>query len=197
MHMNHPRWDWCSSWLQLFLSPSWINHPFHLLSFRASSFSLDEKEWDNSSATYDLIRHVANAVDEVEIFKKLADPWRKKSKRIQNMNDLFRRQHADISGVRIPRDDCNLMANEHINKAHHQIVQTRDDSFRAKINAHMLLNSIWLTATFKLGSTYLVTVKNVSIPRDFGDHVLRMAFSVERVTGIHNCQELFHKPSRM
>lgn len=136
---------------------------YAIIPLDTSSFSLDEKEWNSLFATYDLIRHAANAVDEVENFKKLTDPWWKKGKRRQNRDDLFWRHRADISVVWITGDDRYMSVDEQINEAHHQIVQNRDDSFRAKINAPGFLNPIWLRTIFTLGSIYFVTGDGVHI----------------------------------
>ena len=153
--------------------------------------------------------HVASAVHDVPMFKKYAEHWRRKGKRIQNMLDLFRCYYADICVIRIPTKGRYMLADSQISKLHHTIVQNCDASFKMKHDAHMLSNTDELNSYLQAGFDHFTTkedlpfnfievaLKNNPIPRDFGDHILGMAAHVRKVTRIRNGPELFKKFSFM
>lgn len=175
----------------------------------ASSTSVDEDEWDTSTATERLMQHVAYAVHEVPMFKSCAEDWRKRGTRIHNMLDLFRCYYADICVIRIPTKGRYMLADTQINKLHHKIVQNCDASFRAKNDAHMLSNADELNTYLQAGFDHFATkedqpfnfvevaLKNNPIPRDFGDHILGIAAEVRKVTEILDGPALFKKLSFM
>ena len=103
------------------------------------------------------MKHVANAIYDVEIFKNRAEYWRKKGKHISSMLDLFRCYYADISVIRIPTKGRYMLANTQIFKLYHQIIQKCDASFKAKNDAHMLSNADELNTYLKAGFDHFTT----------------------------------------
>ena len=173
----------------------------------ASSTSVDEEEWDTSTATRNLMQHVAHTVDQVPDIKTYADHWRRRGHKVHDMLDLFRCYYADICVVRIPTKGRYMLADTQIDKLHHRIVQNCDASFKAKNDAHMLSNADELNTYLQAGFDHFTTkenqpfnfvevaLKNNPIPRDFGDHILGVAADVRTVTGIRDGPKLFLKLS--
>lgn len=183
--------------------------PYAIIVLNATSISVNEEEWDTSTATKNLMQHVANAVFDVPIFSRYAQRWQRKGKAIRNMLDLIRCYYANISVVRIPTKGRYMLADRQINMLHLEIIKNCDASFQAKNDVHMLSNADELNTYLQAGFDHFtanedqpfnfveVALKNNPIPRDFGDHILGMAAKVRKVTGIRDGPELFKKLSFM
>ena len=181
--------------------------PHAILVLNASSTSVDEDQWDISTVTQILMDHVALAVHEDPMFRKYAEHWRRKGKRISNMYELFRCYYADICVIRIPTKGRYMLADSQINKLHQRIIHNCDASFKTKNDAHMLSHADELNLYLQAGFDHFTTqedvpfnfievaLKNNPIPRDFGDHILGLAEHVRKVTGIRNGPQLFQKLS--
>lgn len=194
---------WASTSLESSVNQPTLPHAIIVLN--ATKTSIDEEEWDTEAATRNLMQHVAGAVWDVKEFRDRADSWRQKGRRIDNMLDLFRCYYSDISVVRIPMKGRYMLANEQVNKLHQQIVQDCDNSFKAKIDSHMLSNTDDLNTYLQAGFDHFTTkeyepfnfidvaLKHNPIPRDFGDHILGIAAMVREVTGVKDGPELFKK----
>ena len=175
----------------------------------ATDPAIDQDEWDIATATERLMQHVAYAVTNNPFFAKYAHHWRRKGKAIDSTLDLIRCYYADISVVRIAGKGRFMLTNAQINKLHQEIVRHCDASFSAKDEAHMLSNVEELNSYLQAGFDHFTTkedepfnfvdvaFKNNPIPRDFGDHVLNLAYRVRQVTGVRDGPNLFENLSSM
>ena len=199
--------EWASTSLESSVNQPTLPHA--ILVLNASSASVDADQWDTSFVTQILMDQVAYAVHEVPIFKRYAEHWQKRGKRIDNMLDLVRCYYADICVIRIPTKGRYMLADTQINKLHQKIIQNCDSSFKTKNDAHMLSNTDELNSYLQAGFDHFTTkedvpfnfievaLKNNPIPRDFGDHILGLAEHVRKVTGIRDGPHLFQKLSFM
>lgn len=199
--------EWASTSLESSVNQPTL--PRAIIVLNASDVSIDDGEWDISATTKKLMDHVAGIINEEPLFTELAEHWRKKGKKIDNMLELIRCYYADISIVRIPTRGRYMLANKQIGKLHKQIWDDCYASSTAKYNAHMLSNTdefnIYLQAGFDHFSSkenqpfnfIEVALKNNPIPRDFGDHILYVAAQVQKVTHIRDGPELFYKMSSL
>ena len=199
--------EWASTSLESSVNQPTLPHAIIVLN--ASSTSVDDEEWNTSTATKNLMEHVAHAIYEVPMFRDCAEHWRRRGRQIHNMLDLFRCYYADICVVRVPVKGRYMLADVQINKLHQRIVSDCDASFRAKNDAHMLSNADELNTYLQAGFDHFTTkedeafnfievaLKNNPIPRDFGDHILGMAARIRLITGVRDGPELFQKLSYM
>ncbi|KAG8629356.1 hypothetical protein KVT40_003221 [Elsinoe batatas] len=166
--------------------------PHAIVVLNATDPTVDEREWNTSFATQNLLSSVKDAIDGPEgvpKLQRLAEHWRFLGKSIHTVEDLLLMYYSSFQVVRVPSSRYMLM-DEQVSKLQNMIETSCAKSFHSKRKARMLTDgdelSTYFQAGFKHFTTHLnvpfdfveVSLRNNPIPSDFGGHILHLATRV-------------------
>lgn len=199
--------EWASTSLESSVNQPTLPHALVVLN--STNTSIDEQEWDITTATENLMKLYKDTVHEVPEFKKRANSWREKGKQVDTMRDLILCYYGDIHVVRIPVKGRYMQMDTQITELHHEIKRNCAFSYSAKREAHMLSNTDELNSYLQAGFDHFTTkvdepfnfvdvaFRNNPIPKDFEHHILGLAVKVRDVAGIDHGEEFFSELSSM
>ncbi|PSK54732.1 hypothetical protein B9Z65_3821 [Elsinoe australis] len=162
--------------------------PHAIVVLNATDPTVDEREWNTSFATQNLLSSVRDAIDgpeSVPQLQRLAEHWRSLGKNIHTVEDLLLQYYSSFQVVRVPSSRYMLM-DDQVAKLQSMIETSCAKSFHAKRKARMLTDGDELSTYFQAGfrhfTTHLnvpfdfveVSLRNNPIPSDFGGHILEV-----------------------
>ncbi|KAF4554319.1 Hypothetical protein D9617_4g000720 [Elsinoe fawcettii] len=179
--------DWGVNSLEKSINQPALPHAIVVLN--ATDPTVDEREWNTSFATQNLLSSVKDAIDgpeSVPKLQRLAEHWRFLGKSIHTVEDLLLQYYSSFQVVRVPSSRYMLM-DDQVSKLQNMIEKSCSKSFHAKRKARMLTDGDELSTYFQAGfrhfTTHLnvpfdfveVSLRNNPIPSDFGGHILHLA----------------------
>lgn len=150
-----------------------------------------------------------NSLEKVPEFRKLAQTWRDRRRKIDKVLDLILCYYSSFSVVRIPVKGRYGLMDKQVTKLHERIVQQCKDSYDTKRRVGMLSNAeeldVYVQAGFDHFSRRLdkpfnfveVAIRNNPIPDDFGGHIVQLAILMlpQFSKDAQGAQDLFRKLS--
>jgi hypothetical protein len=193
--------DWAAASLEKSLNQPILPHAVIVLN--ATDLQVKEEEWNPEHATKNLMEANRNAIQSVPEFKRYAEIWAKKGKKINSVEDLIKCYYSSITVVRIPAKGRYMLLNNQVDKLHERIMKGCDAAFYARERVRMLphvdqLNE-YLQAGFEHFSKRLdapfnfveIAVRNNPVPQNLGDHVSNLAADMQRKQVYDHAEQIF------
>lgn len=200
--------DWASGSFKASTNQGTLPHAVIALNFS----HVDSNLWDPLIATQKLLdenRHVLDPIEGVPKLQKLADKWRRKNKRIHTIRDLIHCYYASFTVVRLPNEKDLLLLSKQVSQLHTTIVERCQLAYFEKKRARLLFSSeefgFYIQQAFTHFSRNLhqpfdfkeYSLRRNPIPQNLGDHILRMAISLQKKFSQASGHWIFDKLSFM
>ena len=133
---------------------------------------------------------IAGASERVDDFRRYADIWESRGRRISSMKELLECYYSSVTVVRIPTKGRYGLLHQQVRELHGQIASKCKTALSIKRRVRMLPNSddlqTYLQSAFDHFSKNLndpfnfvqVALRNNPIPLDFGGNILKLAISI-------------------
>ena len=180
--------QWAAASLELSLNQPALPHAIIVLN--ATDLSVDENQWEVEYTTSKLMSDIAGASERVEDFRRYADIWESRGRRITTIKELLECYYSSVTVVRIPTKGRYGLLHQQVRKLHRQIALKCQTALLIKQRVRMLPNSddlqTYLQSAFDHFSKSLndpfnfvqVALRNNPIPLDFGGNILKLAISI-------------------
>ncbi|KAF2792920.1 FabD/lysophospholipase-like protein [Melanomma pulvis-pyrius CBS 109.77] len=184
--------DWASGSLEASTNQGTLPHAVIALNF--TDIHVNSNLWKVPNATQALLtanKHVLEPIIGVPKFQKLADKWRRKGKRIHTILDLIHCYYSSFQVVRLPDEKDLLLLSKQVSQLHTTISERCDVAYLSKKRARLLSSAedfgFYIQQAFSHFSRNLhhpfdfkeYSFRRNPIPQNLGDHILRMAISIQ------------------
>ncbi|KAI3317161.1 hypothetical protein HD806DRAFT_515838 [Xylariaceae sp. AK1471] len=166
--------------------------PHAIIALNATEHDLEDRLWDVRDCTETILIDLGQTVNNNVTFKKLAQFWRERGKRIDNLLDLILCYYSSIQIIRLPAEGRPKLIEEQIQKLYHGTLAGCIAARCARYQARMLLDvedlNEYLQEAFSHYSKTLdspfdfvqASSRNSPIPPDFGGNILKLALDMMR-----------------
>ncbi|KAF2735206.1 hypothetical protein EJ04DRAFT_576300 [Polyplosphaeria fusca] len=164
--------EWASASLEASTNQGTLPHAIIALNFTDTRINPDL--WNVRDATRALLEaneHLLNPVHGTSNIMKLADKWRRKKRRIRNIEDLLCCYYASFQVVRLPEAKDLPRLSKQVSCLHTTILETCNNAYLNKKNARLLSSGEDLG--FYIQQAFTHFSRNLNQPFDFKDYSLR------------------------
>lgn len=199
--------EWGKSSLETSVNQPTLPHA--IIALNNTEIGVSADEWDVGKATKSLLCANEDCLDRLNgqrDFVKLANDWRNRGRKIDNILDLIRCYYSTFTVIRIPTKGRYQLLEEQIWKLHGIIANACDASFKSKLKARMLLHADELDVYLQSAYTHFalpkgltdpfnfmkVSLKHNPIPTDFKGHILQLALSIRARFPAMKSERIFH-----
>jgi hypothetical protein len=146
--------------------------PYAIIALNATEADTSEELWDCEQATQSLMFGIKDIIHRDPYYKHLTDKWRAREKKIETTQELLECYYSSIRVVRIPRKGQDMLIDKQVGKLYDEISKFCGYSFRAKREAHELLN----VDEFQqyLESAFVHFSKNIDATFDFVEEGIKL-----------------------
>lgn len=164
--------------------------PHAVIVLNASEYEIESALWDVDIATARMLSSVSRTVNHNETFKKYAQYWRERQKRIETIEDLIYTYYSSIQVVRIPTGGRPNLIQAQAQKLQNAILSDCSDARKTKADLRMLMNADELQPYLQFAFDHFAcdldtpfdfvqaSFTNSPIPLDFGGNILKLALSL-------------------
>ena len=163
----------------------------------------DEGLWDVESSTRDLLDKLARCVHDNAIFKRYAQFWRERNRRIETAEDLILSYYSSIKIIRIPNGKRPTKVATQITALRTQIHSVCEVARRNKKMLRMLLDDEELDTYLQFAFDHFASTLdtpfdfvqasfvNSPVPHDFAGNILKLAINMMRLRPKDSAEDLF------
>ncbi|KAF2823761.1 hypothetical protein CC86DRAFT_298378 [Ophiobolus disseminans] len=169
--------------------------PHAVIAVNAVEVNINQEDWDPLHTTKSFMSHTAAAMLlETPAYRRLAEAWRKRGRRIATIQDLLVLYYSSITVVRIPIKGRYMLIDEQVKRLYGLLTTRLNHSLAVKRRSRMLANSeefdLSIQSAFNhfsrdlhipfnfLNSTYGVNTKSLN----FGANILKLAVMMKSST---------------
>jgi hypothetical protein len=197
--------EWASAALETSFNQPML--PCAIIALNASETSRDSDLWDIDIATTRLLETLSSTVHQNANFKRHAQTWAKKGRKIESVEDLVRTYYRNIRVIRIPSGSHSQLVHQQAKKLYGEISKECATARTKKSEMRMLLDAedmhAYLQCAFDHFSQTLrvpfdfvqASFFNNSSGTDLGDHILKLACNLVRVDKPKNPKSVFDRLS--
>ena len=185
--------DWAAAALEKSSNQPVLPHAIIVLN--AEENDIDPALWDISAATSRLFASLSlsRTVFQTAIFKKYAQFWRDRNRKIETVEQLLRSYYSSIKVVRIPTNGRPNLIGDQIGKLYNNIQEACASSRERKGALRMLLDADELQPYLQTAFDHFAcnldepfdfvqaSFSNSPIPLDFGGNILKLAINLMEV----------------
>lgn len=183
--------NWAAAALETSSNQPVLPHAIILLN--AEENHIDPGLWDVPTATSMLLGSLSRTVFRSPVFKKYAQFWRERSRRIETVEDLLLSYYSSIKVVRIPRSGRPNLINDQIQKLYANIEGACSSARRRKGELRMLLDADELQPYLQFAFDHFArnldtpfdfvqaSFTNSPIPLNFGGNILKLAINLMEI----------------
>jgi hypothetical protein len=167
--------------------------PHAVIALNASELTIAPEQWEVLHATTWLMNAVKESISKNVKFRKHAQMWRDRGKRIDTVEDLLRSYYSSVRVVRIPSVGRPTLMKNQMEKLYGEIVASLEVSKHSKRSLRMLLDVDELQPYLQFAFDHFarnldrafdfVQASFVSnpIPPDFAGNILKLAVNVMEI----------------
>lgn len=167
--------------------------PCAIILLNASEDNINPELWDVRMATASLLKSLSRTVFKSPVFKKYAQFWRERHRRIETVEDLLLSFYSSISVVRIPTSGRPNLINDQIQRLYDTIQKACASARRRKGELRMLLDADELQPYLQFAFDHFArnldtpfdfvqaSFTNSPIPLNFGGNILKLAINLMEV----------------
>lgn len=183
--------NWAAAALETSSNQPVLPHAIILLN--ASDNDIDPGLWDVQTATSRLLDSLSRTVFKSPVFKKYAQFWRERHRRIETVEDLLLSYYSSISVVQVPTRGRPNLINDQIQKLCATIRGVCSSARRRKGELRMLLDTDELQPYLQFAFDHFArnldhpfdfvqaSFTNSPIPLNFGGNILKLAINLMEV----------------
>jgi len=183
--------EWAAAALEMSSNQPVLPHA--VIALNASELNIDPGQWGVPHATKWLMGAVKESISKNVKFKKHAQIWRSRGKRIDTVEDLLLSYYSSIRVVRIPDVGRPTLMKNQIEKLYQEVAASLEVSKNSKRSLRMLLDADelqpYLQFAFDHFSNNLdrafdfVQASFISnpIPPDFAGNILKLAVNMMEI----------------
>lgn len=131
--------EWASAALEMSSNQPVLPHA--VIALNASELTIDPDQWSVDHATRWLMNAVKGSIANNHKFRKHAQTWRSRGRKIDTVEDLLLSYYSSIRVVRIPSVGRPKLIKDQMEKLYAEISQDVESSKKSKRNLRMLLDA--------------------------------------------------------
>ena len=131
--------QWAAASLELSLNQPALPHAIIVLN--ATDLSVNKDQWDVEHATSKLMSDIAGASERVDEFRRYADIWEFRDRRIDTIKELLECYYSSVTAIRIPTKGRYRLLHQQIRKLHRHITLKCQAALSIKRRVRMLPNN--------------------------------------------------------
>lgn len=164
--------------------------PHSIIILNASENDIDPKGWDIGTATSDLFENLSKTVFQNATFKKCAQFWRERQRKIESVEQLLHSYYRSLRVVRIPTSGRPNLIHQQVQKLYQEITVACTSARKRKGELRMLLDADELQPYLQYAFDHFArdldkpfdfvqaSFTNSPIPLDFGGNILKLAINL-------------------
>ena len=165
--------------------------PHAIIVLNATEMSVDQAQWDVSTATEKLLADISGAIEREPQFQEHVNIWRDRGKYVTTMKELLECYYSSVTVVRVPSGGRYMLVNEQIVKLHKEIRNKCKAAHGTKKRVRMLSNGDDLQNYLQLAFDHFsrnldtpfnfveMALKSNPIPLDFRGNILKLAIAIK------------------
>jgi hypothetical protein len=180
--------EWAAAALEMSSNQPVLPHAVIVLN--ASELSIDPGQWHVSQATKWLMDAVRGSIDKNLKFKRHAQMWRSRGKRIATVEDLLLSYYSSVRVVRVPGVGRPALMQSQMEKLYQEISSSLETSKMSKRSLRMLLDADELQPYLQFAFDHFAhnldrafdfvqaSFVYSPIPSDFAGNILKLAVNM-------------------
>jgi predicted acylesterase/phospholipase RssA len=164
--------------------------PHAIIALNASENDIEGDLWNVDIATKSLLENLSRTVHQNATFRKYAEFWRKRNRKIETVEELLLSYYSSFRVVRVPADGRPKLMSSQVEKLSDMISSASKKARDRKAELHMLLDAEdfqpYLQFAFDHFAENLdrpfdfvqASFTKSPIPNDFGGNILKLAIQV-------------------